>query len=927
MMSTSGGRRGLRGAAGTGGGEGAGTTGGVQIPASARKVVQSLKEIVGNSDDEIYSMLKECNMDLNETVQRLLNDDNFHEVKRKRDKNKESAAIKDSVELRGRPGSRGDSHRTGFSGIGRGGSSFHQPSHGGRGKLFAARENGVHPSKRVSPAMSAPTDFAPPHVQPSAVSPPLQTQSSITHSSEGLPNGGSSHAEAPLVSQGAWSSGHTTMADILKFKAKPPLPTAGVQSPGPGPASSSSPVVAPATVQHPVGYSLEMSPTTSSLSSGFQSSSTDPVLPPLLDPHTQGVIKQDLGAVQIQWPIGDWSVNSLETEVRPVPTTPPQASVKQIDIPAPAAASSTLETDLEAKAIRPTTISPILMDNFPSGQAATVSLAETANDLGWNHKANLSEVGVDAPEPSEAVEEIDDVASKLHVLSMEDNQPVIIPDHLKVPEAEYTYLSFGSFGTDFKIGSVASYGLEEAEQGSVATMENTPVDDTVEEAEKPSVSTTVALAESYGHQTQSTPVENLTARNEVASVSLSAPVAPVAPVAQSVEHSKAENMVQQGPPYPYMPAVSNYHGLTLMPQIPGGSQYAYEPTDPQADVSRVPSLMPYTDAIMSYHTLGFQPGTDGDARYTPYITSNATSKFSGNIDTMSGVASAFPSQELQGPNSLISSSGPSFAPTAQPGSNPPIALSTPQQALPVHAYAAQPTRGHYGNFLGYQYMQPNYSYMQTPYHHNYSPTNTVYTQAPAGSSYPPPVASPAYLAGVATPLKYSWPHYKTSAASGNPPLSPSAAVGYGGYNSTPSGYTINPAVIAVAPDYEDVGGSQYKDNTVYIPSQQQVEGSTVWIPTHLPRDMGSTGGMQTNSYYNHADQGHHIPYSLSQQSAPTHMQTYPTNHYHPSQSGSSSRVHQMLQRPLAMGGGTSSATQAGGYQQAQHSLQTWTNNY
>ncbi len=42
----------------------------------------------------------------------------------------QSAAIKDSVELRGRPGSRGDSHRAGFSGIGRGGSSSHQPSHG-----------------------------------------------------------------------------------------------------------------------------------------------------------------------------------------------------------------------------------------------------------------------------------------------------------------------------------------------------------------------------------------------------------------------------------------------------------------------------------------------------------------------------------------------------------------------------------------------------------------------------------------------------------------------------------------------------------------------------------------------------------------------------------------------------------------------------
>jgi hypothetical protein len=126
-----------------------------------------------------------------------------------------------------------------------------------------------------------------------------------------------------------------------------------------------------------------------------------------------------------------------------------------------------------------------------------------------------------------------------------------------------------------------------------------------------SVSTTVALAESYGHQTQSTPVENLTARNEVASViSLSAPVAPVAQsVAQSVEHSKAENMVQQGPPYPYLPAVSNYHGLTLMPQIPRGSQYAYEPTDPQADVSRVPGLMvclcPGVSTASIFHILYF----------------------------------------------------------------------------------------------------------------------------------------------------------------------------------------------------------------------------------------------------------------------------------------------------------------------------------
>ncbi len=68
----------------------------------------------------------------------------------------------------------------------------------------------------------------------------------------------------------------------------------------------------------------------------------------------------------------------------------------------------------------------------------------------------------------------------------------------------------------------------------------------------------------------------------------------------------------------------------------------------------------------------------------------------------------------------------------------------------------------------------------------------------------------------------------------------------------------------------------------------QVEGSTVWIPTPPPQDMGLTAGIPTNSYYNLAGQGHHNPYSLPQLSAHTHMHpgtVYPTNLYHPSQLG------------------------------------------
>lgn len=47
-------------------------TGGGGIPAGSKKMVQSLKEIVSCSEAEIYAALKDCNMDPNEAVNRLL---------------------------------------------------------------------------------------------------------------------------------------------------------------------------------------------------------------------------------------------------------------------------------------------------------------------------------------------------------------------------------------------------------------------------------------------------------------------------------------------------------------------------------------------------------------------------------------------------------------------------------------------------------------------------------------------------------------------------------------------------------------------------------------------------------------------------------------------------------------------------------------
>ncbi|KAL0713392.1 hypothetical protein Bca4012_020370 [Brassica carinata] len=66
------------------------------IPSRSRQVVQSLKEVVNSPETEIYAMLKECNIDPNEAVHRILSQDPFHEVKSRKEKKKETRDMPDS---------------------------------------------------------------------------------------------------------------------------------------------------------------------------------------------------------------------------------------------------------------------------------------------------------------------------------------------------------------------------------------------------------------------------------------------------------------------------------------------------------------------------------------------------------------------------------------------------------------------------------------------------------------------------------------------------------------------------------------------------------------------------------------------------------------------------------------------------------------
>ncbi|XP_050370882.1 GBF-interacting protein 1-like [Argentina anserina] len=108
----------------------------VSIPDNVKSTIQNIREITKklHSDDEIYAVLKECSMDPNETAQKLMYLDTFHEVKKRRDRKKESLKGRASEESRTAPGG----HRRMVRGGGQGNSS----DAGGGRNSSARRENG-----------------------------------------------------------------------------------------------------------------------------------------------------------------------------------------------------------------------------------------------------------------------------------------------------------------------------------------------------------------------------------------------------------------------------------------------------------------------------------------------------------------------------------------------------------------------------------------------------------------------------------------------------------------------------------------------------------------------------------------------------------------------------------------------------------------
>ncbi|XP_043689113.1 GBF-interacting protein 1-like isoform X2 [Telopea speciosissima] len=918
----------------------------VPIPNNVRKTIQNIKEIAGNhSDEEIYAMLKECSMDPNETAQKLLLQDTFHEVRRKRDRRKENLNNREPADSRWKLGVQGRGGRGG-----RGNYSPRYVSHdaGGGRNAVAGKENGVNQGteRGVTPSLPVSQD-----TENKATTPASSSVSVVANGSTTVASGSSSHGRASQLPTG---SGMNTSEDSSGFDAnqlgsEPPPSHVNAKSDIPASVVGVSGGQPTPSSDH---FSALMTPASVS---GVYSSASDPVLVLSLDsrlPGAVGTIKRQVGSQRTSVePNATISADSKSTVPQDLTNHLQMDKTIAHDVVESEFASSTNEKAVSD--IGSTMHSRMLAKSQgvdrnqlsePSQPTSSTHGGSTASRPSSNYNNRSQQligpqkVGPGKewkPKPtnnntsqaSGAIGISDGVSitieagaqsqpllnasaseeatlklqKKLEDLRFSNGQHVIIPTHLHVPEAERTGLSFGSFDASF--GTSMSYA-----NGPDSDKSSTPLSESSqgfeETAEEPSSSNhnafPAAQEEGYPDHPQSPTQmpENLSSGE--ADVSSS-----------QVTESKPETLLPSGgPQYSVVHTAANY-SFGFMPPVVGGQLAPFESSEPQArDVSRLPSFVvqqPF-DPSASYYTQFYRPGVDGDGRFSPFLAPGTATKYNGNI----AVLSSQTGQSQESGNSLVLSTTAPTPLVSQAAGVMQSSIAVTPQPVPVFRQPAGVHISHYPpNYMPYsQYFSP--FYVPPPTIHHFLSNTAFPQQPPTGNVYPPPSAA------AATGVKYSLSQYKPGTNTSNS-THIGVATGYGPCSSSPAGYPPSPATnTGNSAGNDDVAASQFKENNVYITGQQS-EGSAVWIPAP-GRDIS---GLQASSFYNLPPQGQHVAFAPTQAGHGAFAGIY-----HPAQTVAAASVHPLLQQSQTMAGAVEMVgPPAGVYQQPQRAQMNWTNNY
>ncbi|OVA08912.1 Protein of unknown function DUF1296 [Macleaya cordata] len=846
--------------------------GGTQIlSARIQKTIQSIKEIVGNhSDADIYSMLKETNMDPNETAQKLLNQDPFHEVRRKRDKKKENAGYKGAAEPRKQADHtvQGTKSQMILNRNSRRGAYTRNTLPGTSREFRVVKDNRVNqnPIREIKPvslqcSTSANVQVIPISERSSTGVRADQKAGGIRHI-EGLKSSPASNGPSDAGSKHA-QDGHSnrTQGKDLFEETRATVLSTGSRVQGSKPYDSRPHSATSATTSSVVGV---------------YSSSSDPVHVPSPDSRssgTVGAIKREVGVVGVRRqpsanlpkqpsvPSSSFSASLLGKHV--------SGSSESIESPTTLTKSDQLSQTVPESVMSSVSVSRSFLSSQYSGKAYQQLVGHQKvpqPNMEWkpklSQKSNLVSPGIigttstsispPTNNSTDLVKEADHLQEKLSRVNIFENQHVIIPQHLRVPEADRTHLTFGSFGAGFDSSNSFASGFQ-----------------AIEIAEQPNgePSAGVSAPSSTSEDVNQVDLLDDPGRNTGSDSPASA---------ETSEHPLPEKNESTSPGN-----LENYVDIGLV----RNNSPSYTPAEPQQqqdppELSSFPVYDPQTGYDMPF----FRPTMDESVQ-----------------------DQGLPSQQ-EALSSHVANSVP--ASTVAMMQQQPLAQLYPQ----VHL-------SHYPNFMPYrQILSPVYvPPMAVP---GYS-SNPAYPHPPNGSSYLLMPGSSSHLA--AGGLKYGTSQFK--------PIPAGSPTGFGSF-ANPAGYPINAqGTVGGASGLEDSTRIKYKDGSLYIPNPQ-AETSEIWIqtPRELPGMQSAPyfniPGQAPHGAYLQSHTGHASFNGATAQSA--HVQ-FP-GLYHPTpQPTAIGNPHHMVP---GMGGnvgvGVAAAApgaQVGPYQQPQMGHLNWTTNF
>ncbi|XP_043702636.1 signaling mucin HKR1-like isoform X2 [Telopea speciosissima] len=864
---------------GGGSSNGKGNNGAPSIPVTSRKMVQSLMEIVNCPEHEIYAMLKECKMDPNEAVQRLLVQDTFQEVKRKREKKK---GVKEIMESRSRGvssasnrGARGVPDRY----VGRGGSSQFSSSESGvlHGKPAYKKEDGAS-------AMSSSMSFAPGLVGNNIFSDSVTAESKPHAVSTG--DGVSLSSQPSPGFQPAWVGvpGQISMADIVRMgkpkASRTPIVSNEASFPPPSAVIRST---SQHTVKHPLASGYLSAESQHNVNSSQDTASKVPE-----ENHDPGIATSQ-HVSHDEWPLVEQSqaasgssvfepsaasevyadtyvdranhyLTSLSDEVRVSEEDVTDENLGTDHAGSASASNKHMKEDSSGGT-----------SNFDNASFENMSSLHPHRNAFEPHEEISSSLNLCVPIYSvSSVEDISVAVSaaavdlpqlslrngEIGALPTEENPAVIIPNHLQVPSADCSHLSFGSFGS----GISGSFSGSFASKTSKSNLEETPV--ALDGSSVPHSET--RNPEYYGDEQQirTTSDGNVDPRTGANTGFES----PSSSQPELMKQDTAE--AAHGHQYPFSSSVPGY---TFENTTQPNTAFPYAQTN-----SQMQNLTPFSNVMQSYTSSlpsnllapAIQPVRESDIPYSPFLANQSMpTKYSTTVSSVSGSSASMPETIRPG---IFSSPQPT-APTL-PGTSIATGPALPQH-LAMHPYS-QPTLplGHFANMVGYPFLPQSYTYMPSALPSAFQQAytgNNAYHQSPAA----------VHSAGI----KYMLPQYKNSISASNLPQSGAVASGYGGFGSStniPGSFPLNQSSTppSTTIGYDEVLSSQYKDSNQYVPLQQN-ENSAVWV--HGPGSR-TVSALPANTYYSIQGQNQqHGGYRQGQQPS-QHYGAYP-NFYHSQQ--------------------------------------------